>query len=44
MCLITGGAEETGASSMTARVELSQPRDSSKVALVVEIFLSSDVL
>ena len=39
MCLIIEGAEETGAGSMTALVELSRPRDWSKVALVVEMFL-----
>ena len=41
--LITGGAEETGAGWMTAPVEMSQPRDLSKVAVVVEMFLSSEV-
>ena len=44
VCLIAGGAEEIGADSMTAPVESSQPRDSSKVAVVVEMFLSSEVL
>ena len=44
VCLITGGVEETGANWMTALVELSQPRDSPKAAVVIEMFLSSEVL
>ena len=37
-CFISGGMEETGADWMTAPVELSQPKDSSKVVVVVEMF------
>ena len=44
LCLITREAEETGADWMTAPVELSQPRDLSKAAIVVIMFLSSEVL
>ena len=43
-CLIRRGAEESEVNLMTAPVELSQPRDSSKVLVVVEVVLSSKVL
>ena len=44
VCLIVGGAEESGVDWMPVPVELSQPRDSSKVAVVIEIFLSIEIV
>ena len=44
VCLIPGEVEETRADWVTVPVELSQPRGLSKAAMVVEMFLSSEVL
>ena len=44
VCSITEGAGETRAYWMTALVELGQPWDSSKAEVVIEMFLSAEVL